>query len=170
MNFCFPQHTSGALSLDVRAEGPSQVLTASEYSEATSIYKPRRRSSGSVSRSDSLSSIIEFEAIQDEVPPDLRLEVDLKGFGVSFMNKKLTEIIYFSSQNLLFAYTNSPVAQSVNLTFGTIQVDNQMHDAFFPVLLQPTPISKEARNKGALPTLQASVILLNDSGTLLLLR
>lgn len=158
------KHNAGALSLDVRAEGPSQLLTASDYSEETSIYKPRHRSTGSVARSDSLSSATEFEAIQDEVPPNLKLELDLKGFGVSLMNKKLVEVVYFSSQNVALSYTNSPVAQSINVAFGTIQVDNQLHDAFFPVLLQPTPISKEARSLGALPTLQASVIVLNDSG------
>lgn len=139
---------------------------ASDYTEETSIYKPRHRNSGSVARSDSLSSgITEFEAVQDEVPPNLKLELDLKGFGVSLMDKKLVEVVYFSSQNFVLQYTNSPVAQSINVAFGTIQVDNQLHDAFFPVLLQPTPLTKEARSSGALPTLQASVIVLNDNGT-----
>ena len=99
------------------------------------------------------------------MPPNLKLELDLKGFGVSLMDKKLVEVVYFSSQNFVLQYTNSPVAQSINVAFGTIQVDNQLHDAFFPVLLQPTPLTKEARSSGALPTLQASVIVLNDNGT-----
>ncbi|KAH8120322.1 vacuolar protein sorting-associated protein vps13 [Phellopilus nigrolimitatus] len=155
------KHNSGALSLDVRADGPSQLLSISNYREETSLYKPKRR--GTVSRSDSISTTQEFEAVQEEVPPSLAVDLDLKGLGISLLNKKLVEILYFSIQSLKLEYSNSPVAQAVNLSFGTLQVDNQLHDAFFPVLLQPTPISKEARSLGALPTVQASVIILNDS-------
>ncbi|KAI5124698.1 hypothetical protein M0805_004304 [Coniferiporia weirii] len=152
------RHNLGALSLDVRANGPTQLLSITSYREETSVYKPRRRAA---SRSDSMSTQ-EFEAVQEEVSPSLVVEIDLKGLGISLMNKRLTEVVYFSIQTLRLEYSNSPVAQAVNLSFGTLQVDNQLHDAFFPVLLQPTPISKEARSLGALPTVQASVVVLND--------
>lgn len=123
------------------------------------MYKPRRRNTES-----SIASTQEFEAVQEEVPPNLYVDLDLKGLGVSLMNKKLVEVVYLSIQNLKFEYTNSPVAQSMNVAFGTLQIDNQLQDAFFPVLLQPTPLKKEARGLGALPTVQASVIILNDKG------
>lgn len=106
----------------------------------------------------------EFEAVQEEVPPTLSITLDLEGLGLSLINKRLTEVVYLSAQKLKLEYSNSPVAQSANVAIGTLQIDNQLHDAFFPVLLQPTPISKEDRGLAALPTVQASVIILNDSG------
>lgn len=159
------QHNSGAIALDVRAEGASQLLTITDYREETSIYKPRRRNTGeSIARSDSMASTLEFEAVQTEVPPTLSVSLDLKGLGISVMKKHLIEVLYLSAQNLKFEYDNSPVAQSANLSVGTLQIDNQLHDAVFPVLLQPTPISKQERGLAALPTVQTSVIILNDSG------
>ena len=147
--------------MDVRADGQTQLLSITNYREETSIYKVKRRSA---SQAESVGTQ-EFEPVQEEVPPNLILKAELKGLGISLMNKKLEEVVYFSMQGLNLDYTNSPVAQSVNLAIGTLQIDNQLQDAFFPVLLQPTPISKEARILGALPTVQASVILLNDRGT-----
>ncbi|KAL5518944.1 VPS13 [Sanghuangporus vaninii] len=158
------RHNSGAIALDVRAEGPSQLLTITDYREEISVYKPRRHNTGeSIARSDSMASTLEFEAVQVEVPPTLSITLDLRGLGVSVMKKHLIEVVYLSAQDLKFEYHNSPVAQSANLSLRTFQIDNQLHDAFFPVLLQPTPIPKQERGLAALPTVQASVIILNDS-------
>ena len=111
-----------------------------------------------------MATIQEFEAVQEEIPPSFSVTLDLQGLGLSLINKRLVEIVYLSAQNLKLEYSNSPVAQSANIAIGTLQIDNQLHDAFFPVLLQPTPIAKEDRGLAALPTVQASVIILNDSG------
>lgn len=152
-----------ALSLDVRADGPSQVLCVTNYEEEHSMYRLKRRDTG-ISRAGTTATGTEFEAIQENVPPSLILKLDLEGLGVSLINKKLTEVVYFSIRELKFDYAYSATAQSFNIACGMIQVDNQVHGAYFPVLLQPTPINKQARGAGALPTLQASIILLNDSG------
>lgn len=76
------------------------------------------------------------------------------------------EVVYVAMDALKFEYSNSAVAQSVNLSCGTLQIDNQLHDAIFPVILQPTPLGKESTGVGALPTVQASVIWLKDQGIL----
>ncbi|EJD03959.1 vacuolar protein sorting-associated protein vps13 [Fomitiporia mediterranea MF3/22] len=158
------RHNGGTIALDVRADGPSQLLTITDYREETSIYKPRRLNSGAnLSRSDSIATTQEFEAVQEEIPPTLSVTLDFKGLGISLLNKRLIEVVYISTQNVKLEYHNSPVAQSANLAIGTLQIDNQLHDAYFPVLLQPTPIAKEDRSLAALPTVQASVIILNDS-------
>lgn len=90
--------------------------------------------------------------------------LDLEGIGLSLMNKKMLEVVYLSMNSLKFEYSSSPVAQAVNLSLGTLQIDNQLHDAIYPVLLQPTPIPKDASAVAAPPTIQASVIWLNDQG------
>jgi vacuolar protein sorting-associated protein 13A/C len=116
-------------------------------------------------RQDSLSGSQDaFEAITEEIPPTLTFTLDLEGIGLSLMNKKMLEVVYLSMNSLKFEYSSSPVAQAVNLSLGVLQIDNQLHDAIYPVLLQPTPISKGASAAASPPTIQASVIWLNDEG------
>ena len=160
------QQRSRVVSLDVRANAQKQVLRITNYIAEQSLYKPRQRgSSVSVTRQDTASSAADaFEAITEEVAPILGITVDLTGIGVSLINKRLVEVVYLIIDTIKFEYTNSAVAQSVNLSCGTLQIDNQLHEALFPVILQPTPIAKESANVGALPTVQASVIWLKDQG------
>lgn len=106
-----------------------------------------------------------FEAVTEEIQPTLIFNVDLEGIGVSLINRRVVEVIYLSLERLKFEYSTSAIAQAVNLSCGSLQIDNQLHDAIFPVILQPTPIAKETSDVAALPTVQASVIWLNDQGT-----
>lgn len=78
----------------------------------------------------------------------------------------MVEVVYLSANGLKFEYTDSPVAQAINLVCGNLQIDNQLHDALYPVVLQPTPIPKEAVEVASLPTVQGSVIWLKDQGLL----
>ncbi|KAK7064233.1 hypothetical protein R3P38DRAFT_3417731, partial [Favolaschia claudopus] len=151
------------VSLDVRADGQTQVLRITNYNPERSVYKPKRASSLPLARQDSISASTEaFDAVTEEVPPSLAFTVDFAGIGISLVNKKLVEVVYVSMLALKFDYTNSDVAQAVNLSCGTLQIDNQLHDALYPVILQPTPIPKESNGTAALPTVQASVIWLKD--------
>jgi len=118
-----------------------------------------------ISRQDTISSTVEaFEAVPEEVSPNYIVVVDLAGVGVSLVNKKMVEVIYLLMDSIKFEYTNSLIAQSVNLSCGNLQIDNQLHEALYPVILQPTPIAKEASAVGALPTVQGSIIWLKDQG------
>ncbi|KAF9652010.1 vacuolar protein sorting-associated protein 13 [Thelephora ganbajun] len=152
-----------AVSLDVRADGQTQILQITNYNQASSVYRPRHRASISITRQDThVSSQDAFEAVTEEVPPTLMFTLDLEGIGLSLMNRKMLEVIYLSMNSLKFEYSSSPVAQAVNLSLGVLQIDNQLHDAIYPVLLQPTPIPREASVVASPPTIQASVIWLND--------
>lgn len=153
------------MSLDVRAEGLKQILRISNYNPKLSLYKPTSRQSTSVTQLDSISGSQEaFEAVQEEVSFTLAINIDFEGIGLSLINRKAVEVVYLSVNGLKFEYTNSPVAQAVNLTCGSLQIDNQLHDALFPVVLQPTPVPKDATSVASLPTLQGSVIWLKDEG------
>jgi vacuolar protein sorting-associated protein 13A/C len=147
----------------VRADGPKQILRITNYDPDRSLYKPRFRS-GSLSRQDTFSSIEGFEAVTEQVEISLSAVIDLGGVGVSLVNKRMVEVVYATINNLKFEYTDSTVAQAINLACGHLQIDNQLHDALYPVILQPTPISKDTSGVGALPTVQASVIWLKDQG------
>ncbi|KAJ6610914.1 vacuolar protein sorting-associated protein 13 [Mycena sp. CBHHK59/15] len=150
------------VSLDVRADGHKQVLRITNYNPELSLYKPKRNNSTPLSRQNTISSAEAFDAVTEEVLPSLAFTVDFAGIGVSLVNKKMVEVIYVSMTSLKFEYTNSEVAQAVNLSCGILQIDNQLHDALYPVILQPTPIPKESKGAAALPTVQASIIWLKD--------
>ncbi|KAF5370222.1 hypothetical protein D9615_010080 [Tricholomella constricta] len=153
-----------AVSLDVRADGHKQVLRITNYNPERSMYKPRARSnSASITRQDTISSTAEaFEAVAENVSPTLTFTVEFAGIGISLVNRRMVEVVYISLDALKLEYTNSIVAQAFNLSCGTLQVDNQLHDALYPVVIQPTPIAKEASGVAALPTMQASILWLKD--------
>jgi len=110
------------------------------------------------------STLDSFEAVSEESKPLMTFTLDLAGIGVSLINRRLMEVIYATLDQLKFEYVDSSVAQAVTLSCGSLQVDNQLHDALFPVILQPTPLPKGAAEVGALPTIQASIIWLKDQG------
>ncbi|CAK5280530.1 unnamed protein product [Mycena citricolor] len=155
---------SRIVSLDVRADGPRQVLRITNYNPEVSLYKPKRANSTPLQRQDTISGSTEaFDAITEEAPPSFAFTVDFAGIGISLINKKMVEVVYVSLNALKFEYTDSAVAHAVTLSCGTLQIDNQLHDALYPVIIQPTPIPK-GNNGGtaALPTVQGSVIWLKD--------
>lgn len=153
------------ISMDVRASGHQQILRLSNYNAETSLYRPKSRTLNSNLRVDTISSGTEaFEAITEDNRPSFLLDVDLEGIGISLVNRRVIEVVYLSLENLQLDYTTSSVAQSINLSCGTVQIDNQLHDATFPVVLQPTPIASNSSNVAALPTVQLSLIWLNDQG------
>lgn len=98
----------------------------------------------------------------EDVPPTLSFNMEFAGIAISLVNRKMVEVVYTSIESLKFEYSNSPVAQSLNLSCGSLQIDNQLHDALYPVIVQPSPISKEASGAAVLPTIQTSVIWLKD--------
>ncbi|KAF9229286.1 vacuolar protein sorting-associated protein 13 [Gyrodon lividus] len=152
-----------AVSLDVRADGHKQVLRITQYIAERSLYKLKHRAVGSLSRSDTLAGSEAFEAVSEDVAPTLRIEVDLAGIGISLISRKMIEVVYVSVESLKFEYNDSPISQAVNLSCGSLQLDNQLHDAIYPVILQPSPISKEASGVAIVPpTIQASVAWLKD--------
>lgn len=149
----------------MRADGHRQILRITPYIAEQSLYKPKYRSTGALSRSDTIASSSEgFEAVMEDVSPTLTFSVEFAGIGISLVNRRMIEVVYISIEALTFEYSNSPVSQSVNLSCGSLQVDNQLHDALYPVILQPSPISKEASGVAVLPTIQGSVIWLKDKG------
>jgi vacuolar protein sorting-associated protein 13A/C len=154
------------VALDIKADGLKQVLHISPYNPERSVYKPRQRSNSTISIGQgSFSSASDaFEAIPEQTSLTMSCAIDFAGIGISIISQKLVEVLYISLGNIKFDYANSPISQAVNLSCGNLQIDNQLHDAIFPVVLQPTPIPKGSVGVAPLPTVQASVIWLHDTG------
>lgn len=141
------------------------MLRITHYNAEQSVYKPKRRNTSGLARSDTtISSSEAFEAVTEEVLPTFTFDVDFAGIGISLVNRKMVEVVYVSMDTLKFEYNDSAVAQAVNVSCGTLEIDNQLHEALYPVILQPTPITKQSNGVAALPTVQGSVIWLKDQG------
>lgn len=153
------------VSLDVRAEGGAQHLEISNYVEEYSLYRPRQRRQGSLARTDTLTGSEAFETVAaEDVVTSLTFNVDFEGVGLSIVNKRMVEVVYLSATAIKFEYVDSDAAQTVNIALGSLQIDNQLHEAQYPIVLQPTPIPKGNGNGTTeLPVIQASVMLLKDT-------
>ncbi|KAJ1311504.1 hypothetical protein OPQ81_009991 [Rhizoctonia solani] len=161
--FQFPAAPRGhrAVSLDVKAEGPSQTLTISNYLEERSVYKRRARAaSGTLQRQDTMSSQEAFEAVTAKAIVGLVVKLDLEGIGLSLVNKRMMEILYLTVDGVLLQYTDTDAAQICDVSLRRLQIDNQLHDCQFPIVLQPTLL---AQDPNALPAIQGSLMVLKDN-------
>jgi vacuolar protein sorting-associated protein 13A/C len=150
------------VSLDVRAEAGTQTLAISNYIEALSLYKPKPRRQNS-SRAETSMGTEAFETVvAEDVIASLTVNLDLAGFGISLINKQLVELVYISLTAVSLEYADSNAAQTINVSLSTLQIDNQLHDALYPVVLQQTPLSNRVGTPTDLPAIQASIMALKD--------
>ncbi|KZT54406.1 DUF1162-domain-containing protein [Calocera cornea HHB12733] len=159
--FKFPVSDRGsrAVSLDIRADGPTQTLVISNYEEVYSLYKPKRHNTSSSALS---SRDAGFEAVEEEAVVTFTINVQLEGIGLSVVTRKLQELVYVTVRGLDFQYTDSTTAQSVNVALKWIQIDNQLYGGIFPIILYPTSIPRAGKELDVHPALQASAIVLKD--------
>ncbi|SCV68005.1 BQ2448_126 [Microbotryum intermedium] len=161
--FPYEQHT-GVLSIDVRAEGPTQSVTFSNYDEEDSVFKLQRRET-SLSRAESTTSSnrdATFEAVDVDVVTTFSFGISFEGIGISLVNKKMQELVYASFRSLTFKYSDSTTNVAYDLSIKWIQVDNQLFGGLYPILLYPSVIPKDGKELEVHPSLQASVIILKD--------
>jgi vacuolar protein sorting-associated protein 13A/C len=143
----------------------SKYCVSQTTMQSRACTNPSVRDTSGLARSDTaISSAEAFEAVTEEVLPTFTFDVDFAGIGISLVNRRMVEVVYVSMDTLKFEYSDSAVAQAVNLSCGTLEIDNQLHEALYPVILQPTPIVKQNNGVAALPTVQGSVIWLKDQG------
>ncbi|EJU02006.1 hypothetical protein DACRYDRAFT_22408 [Dacryopinax primogenitus] len=159
--FKFPisDRASGAVSLDIRADGPTQTLVISNYEEEYSLYKPKRQNSSSSTLS---SRDAGFEAVEEEAVVAFTINIQLEGMGLSIVTRKLQELVYVTLRGLDVQYMDSTTAQSVNVALKWIQVDNQLYGGIYPIILYPTSIPHAGKELDVHPALQLSAVLLKD--------
>lgn len=157
---------SVTLSMDIQAEGNSQLLVISPYNEDTSVYKPARNGPGGLSRSDSVESLVtsSFETVAVSEKPTLSIVIELEGIGISVITKKPDELMYLSLRGLKLGYSDFPQYYDAFVDCKWIQIDNQLFGGLFPIILYPTVVPKDGKELESHPTLQASVAVLKDRG------
>lgn len=148
------------VSLDVRADGPTQLLVVSPYEEGSSAFKPTGR--GSLSRSNTMDSTVAFEAVPTDTSVNMTISVEFEGIGISVLNKKVQEMVYVSFRGLELRYIDTATSYSASVNCKWIQIDNQLFGGLFPIILYPSVVPKDEKDLESHPTLQASVIVLKD--------
>lgn len=102
-----------------------------------------------------------------ESTPKFVFKVDFDGVGLSLLNKRLVEVVYLTLQGIRIEYTQSDTAQGIVFSCESVQIDNQLQEGLYPVVLQPTPLPRSNGNNGPIrapPVIQVSLIVLNDNG------
>lgn len=123
VRFPLGQHTR-VMSIDVRAEGPTQAVTFSNYDEEDSVFKIQRRPSDTISRQESIASSRDgvFEAVDVDVVTTFSFGISLEGVGISVVNKKMQELIYASFRGLTAKYSDSTTNVAYDVSCKWIQV------------------------------------------------
>lgn len=156
------------MSIDVLAEGHTQVVKITNYDESHSMFKlHRRETSMSMTRSNSQTSSnqeIEFEAKDQKTPVTFSLNLSLEGIGISLINRNMVELLYATFRGIRLTYSDSATSQSVHFVIKWIQIDNQLFGSVYKILLYPSVIPKDAKELEVRPNLDIAATLLKDQG------
>ncbi|KAG9019286.1 hypothetical protein FRB90_004293 [Tulasnella sp. 427] len=156
------------VSRDIHAEDDVTVLTLSNWVEETSVYKRHGRSAtmdSTISRADTVSSQspdVGFTAVVKDISPSMVVKVDFDGIGLSLMNRRLVEVVYLTLSKLQITYTDSEIARDIDLTCGWVQIDNQLHEALYPIVLQPLLLTQDRDAKTVWNTVETKLTLVKD--------
>eukprot|EP00457_Paulinella_chromatophora_P000029 gb/GEZN01000029.1/.p1 GENE.gb/GEZN01000029.1/~~gb/GEZN01000029.1/.p1 ORF type:complete len:3687 (-),score=441.49 gb/GEZN01000029.1/:130-11190(-) len=84
-----------------------------------------------------------FRARNHAYQPNLRAELALRHVGVSMITETPEELLYFHLARLFVQYEESQSSQALNLSLGTMQLDNQQPRPTFRIVMAPSPLSQE---------------------------
>ncbi|KAG9326243.1 hypothetical protein KVV02_000958 [Mortierella alpina] len=161
----------GILSIDVIAEGPTQVLVLADYDSKQSLFKQRSSSQLTVTERGNEDRDREsgkdlakegFEVIDVDAVVTFSFQIRLEGIGISILNQRMQELIYLSMTGLEMRYTDSNMYQSVNMMVKWLQIDNQLYGGSNPIILCPTLTPKDGKDAAAHPTLHSALVRAKD--------
>ncbi|KKZ60828.1 hypothetical protein EMCG_04514 [[Emmonsia] crescens] len=147
---------SKIIDLNISAEGPTQTLVLSNYKASKSMYRQQHV----LSSQASASSGFEVKDIKSDV--NFKAQLRLGGIGISLINQKLKELVYFTFRDIEFKFSESKLYQTVDTTIKWIQVDNQLYGGIFPMLLYPSVVQKTGKEMEAHPIFHAKVTRVKD--------
>lgn len=159
-----PGQSGTTISVDVSADGSTQLLVISPYDEARNVYKVAKRQPDTPSRQNSTDSLsttgFEAETVNDKA--NLSVSVELEGIGISVVTKKPYELMYITLRGLKVGYSDYPTYYETSIDCKWIQIDNQLFGGLFPIILYPTVVPKDGKELESHPTLQTNLAVLKD--------
>lgn len=144
------------IDLNIAAEGPTQTLVLSNYTQSKSLYKQKsaEASQGSIATS------FEVKDVDSEVT--FKAQLRLAGIGISLINKNMKELLYATFREIELKYSDSLLYQTLNSTIKWIQIDNQLYGGIFPILLYPSVVPKTGKEMEAHPIFHFMVTKVKD--------
>lgn len=146
------------VDVNIVADGPTQTLVLSNYKQSKSLY--RQKTAASTSSQTSVAQSFEVKDIDSEV--SFKAQLRLAGFGISFVNTNLKELLYLTFRELEVKYGDSKLYQTLNTTIKWIQMDNQLYGGIFPILLYPSVVPKTGKEMEAHPIFHTQVTRVKD--------
>ncbi|KAI9287283.1 vacuolar protein sorting-associated protein vps13 [Umbelopsis sp. AD052] len=147
------------MSLDIIAQGSTQILRLSTYNQSQSIYRPQTSSS---SASVASSAREGFETVDVEHIVNFIFNIKLAGIGVSIVNKHMQEIAYATARDLDVKITDSNMYTSLRTNIKWLQIDNQLFGSIYPILLYPSALPKDTEDRIMVPTFQLGLDKVKD--------
>jgi vacuolar protein sorting-associated protein 13A/C len=147
------------MSIDIIAQGSTQVLRLSTYNQSQSIYRPQPSSSSSSVASSAREG---FETVDIQHIVNFTFTIKLAGIGVSVVNKHMQEIAYATARDLDIKITDSNMYTSLRTTVKWLQIDNQLFGSIYPILLYPSGLPKDTDDKIMVPTFQLGLDRVKD--------
>jgi len=129
----------------VIAKGPTRILRIFKQEDAENNQELKLKE-----RESDLDPTVTFQ-----------LFLKFKGIGISLIDSKPQEILYGLFSGLQMEYANSERHQSYEMTLDDFQIDNQLSNATFPVLLSQAKHKDEHAQYLENKCLHLSVILSN---------
>ncbi|KAG0346597.1 hypothetical protein BG004_001308 [Podila humilis] len=170
--FKFPAgDTYSIISIDVIAEGPTQILVLADYDSKQSLFKQRSSSQLTLTERDNDASSTNsskdltkdgFEVVDVDAVVTFSFQVRLECIGISILNQRMQELIYISMTGLEMRYTDSNMYQSVNMLVKWLQIDNQLYGGSSPIILCPTQTPKDSKDAAVHPTLHSALVRAKD--------
>lgn len=142
------------MAMEIKADGPTQVLKLSPYDPSDSIYRPRPTAA--------TEETFEAETRNDEVLMLVKLRL-VEGLGISFISRKMKEIVYISLKDLDVEFKDTAFHQSVKLQLRWIELDNQLFGAIYPIVLYPTIIPRKKSPDTTHPAVHLAVVKVKDT-------
>ncbi|CAG8518582.1 8655_t:CDS:10 [Ambispora gerdemannii] len=159
--FKYPSKEGGhkALSIEVVADGPTQVVYLTNYKQSESIFRPLRSSMST--KSDTSTKEDGFEEIDVDTVTTLIFQVKLEGIGISIINKRMQELAYASMRGMELKYSDSTLYQSINFVVRWLQIDNQLYGGLYPIIFYPI-LPKDSKGTVTHPNFQSTLIKAKD--------
>lgn len=148
------------LDLSVVADGPTQTLVITEVEGLFNSYQLVAANESTFSGSSS-STPKENKKI-DEGKVSMIVRVNLEGMGISLVNSHMQELCYTTLQGAALQYRVSEIYQTFTMKLKWLQIDNQLPNSIFPILLYPSVITQDDKELESHPTLSGSITKVRD--------
>lgn len=150
---------SRVVDLSVVADGIQQALVIQDYVPDRSRYVARETASTVA------STMASFRPRVEAADAGILYELQLKGIGISYINRSNQELFYATLRNVGVKYRVSEHLETVAWQTQWIQVDNctaHSSSSRFPVLVYPTVLPKNPEEMRQHPTFSGSVTRSTD--------